>query len=226
MKKKITFISDTHTKHKHLTNDLPGGDILIHCGDISSRGYINEIKNFLEWFDGIKGYEYKIFIAGNHDFGFQDNPKECVELLKNYPTVTYLEDSSVIVDGIKIYGSPWQPKFYNWAFNVNRGEEIAKKWEKIPMDTDILITHGPVLGILDITNRYERVGCQDLYNKVMEIKPKVHACGHIHSARDIKQVDDTLYINACCLGEDYLYQNAPITVEYDFEVNNWELIGH
>lgn len=224
MKKKITFISDTHTKHNHLTNDLPGGDILIHCGDISSRGYINEIKNFLEWFDGIKGYEYKIFIAGNHDFGFQDNPKECFELLKNYSSITYLEDNSIIIDGIKIYGSPWQPRFHNWAFNVNRGWGIAQKWEKIPQDTDILITHGPLLGILDITNSNERVGCQDLYNKVMEINPKVHAFGHIHSARDIKQVDDTLYINACCLGEDYLYQNAPITIEYDFEVSNWELI--
>ena len=99
MKKTITFISDTHTKHKHVTGELPGGDILIHCGDISNRGYMNEIKNFLEWFDGIKGYEYKIFIAGNHDFGFQDNPNLCAKLLQDYPTVTYLEDTSIIIDG-------------------------------------------------------------------------------------------------------------------------------
>jgi len=180
MKKKITFISDTHTKHRHLTNDLPGGDILIHCGDISSRGYKNEIENFLGWFDNIKGYEYKIFIAGNHDFGFQDNPKECFELLKNYPSITYLEDNSIIIDGIKIYGSPWQPRFHNWAFNVNRGWDIAQKWEKIPQDTDILITHGPLHGILDNTYAGQRVGCEDLYNRVMEVKPKVHCYGHIH----------------------------------------------
>ena len=216
MKKKITFISDTHTKHKHLTNDLPGGDILIHCGDISSRGFMTEIKNFLEWFDGVKGYEHKIFIAGNHDFGFQDNPKECAELLKNYPGITYLEDNSIIIDGIKIYGSPWQPKFFNWAFNVNRGEEIAKKWEKIPQDTDILITHGPVFGILDLTNRNERVGCEDLYNKVMEIKPKVHACGHIHYSYAMKEMDGMTFINASNLGEDYLYQNDPITLDFEF----------
>jgi Icc-related predicted phosphoesterase len=226
MKKTITFISDTHTKHKHVTGELPGGDILIHCGDISNRGYLNEIKNFLEWFDGIKGYEHKIFIAGNHDFGFQDSPKVCAKLLQDYPTVTYLEDTSVIIDGIKIYGSPWQPRFYNWAFNVDRGWDIAQKWEKIPQDTDILITHGPVFGILDETYTGQRVGCEDLYNKVMEIKPKIHTCGHIHYARHIKQVDDTLYVNACCLGEDYMYQNGPITVEYDFELNKWELIGH
>jgi len=218
MKKKITFISDTHTKHKHLTNDLPGGDILIHCGDISSRGYKNEIENFLGWFDGIKGYEYKIFIAGNHDFGFQDNPKECFELLKNYPSITYLEDNSIIVDGIKIYGSPWQPRFHNWAFNVNRGWDIAQKWEKIPMDTDILITHGPLLGILDITNISERVGCEDLYKKVMEIKPKVHAFGHIHSSYGMKEMDGMTFINASNLGEDYLYQNDPITLDFEFDV--------
>ena len=218
MKKKITFISDTHTKHKHLTNDLPGGDILIHCGDISSRGYMTEIKNFLEWFDSIKGYEHKIFIAGNHDFGFQDNPKECAKLLQDYPTVTYLEDSSVIVDGIKIYGSPWQPWFHNWAFNVNRGWDIAQKWEKIPQDTDILITHGPLLGILDITNISERVGCEDLYKKVMEIKPKVHAFGHIHSSYGMKEMDGMTFINASNLGEDYLYQNDPITLDFEFDV--------
>jgi Icc-related predicted phosphoesterase len=218
MKKKITFISDTHTKHKHLTNDLPGGDILIHCGDISSRGYMTEIKNFLEWFDGIKGYEHKIFIAGNHDFGFQDNPKECAKLLQDYPTVTYLEDSSVIVDGIKIYGSPWQPRFHNWAFNVNRGWDIAQKWEKIPQDTDILITHGPSLGILDITNISERVGCEDLYKRVMEINPKVHAFGHIHSSYGMKEMDGMTFINASNLGEDYLYQNDPITLDFEFDV--------
>lgn len=226
MKKKITFISDTHAKHQHVTKDLPGGDILIHCGDISNRGYMTEIKNFLEWFDGVKGYEHKVFIAGNHDFGFQDNPKECIELLKNYPNVTYLEDNSVIIDGIKIYGSPWQPRFYNWAFNVERGEAIAKKWEKIPTDVDILITHGPVFGILDQTYTKQRVGCEELYKKVVEIKPKIHACGHIHYARHIKQVEDVVYINACCLGEEYMYQNAPITVDFDFENNNWDLLGH
>ena len=218
MKKTITFISDTHTKHKHVTGELPGGDILIHCGDISNRGYMNEIKNFLEWFDGIKGYEHKIFIAGNHDFGFQDSPKVCAKLLQDYPTVTYLEDTSVIIDGIKIYGSPWQPRFYNWAFNVDRGWDIAQKWEKIPQDTDILITHGPLHGILDSTYTGQRVGCEDLYNRVMEVKPKVHCYGHIHFDYGMKEVDGMTFINACCLGEDYMYQNGPITLDFEFDV--------
>jgi len=218
MKKTITFITDTHTKHKHLTGELPGGDILIHCGDFTNRGYMTEIKNFLDWFDEVKGYEHKIFIAGNHDFGFQDNPKECAKLLTNYPNLTYLEDNSVIIDGIKIYGTPWQPRFYDWAFNVNRGWDIAQKWEKIPMDTDILITHGPAFGILDQTYTGQRVGCEDLYKKVMEIKPKVHACGHIHYDYGMKEMDGMTFINACNLGEDYMYQNGPITLDFEFDV--------
>ena len=218
MKKTITFITDTHTKHKHLTGELPGGDILIHCGDFTNRGYMTEIKNFLDWFDEVKGYEHKIFIAGNHDFGFQDNPKECAKLLTNYPNLTYLEDNSVIIDGIKIYGTPWQPRFYDWAFNLNRGWDIAQKWEKIPMDTDILITHGPAFGILDQTYTGQRVGCEDLYKKVMEIKPKVHACGHIHYDYGMKEMDGMTFINACNLGEDYMYQNGPITLDFEFDV--------
>jgi Icc-related predicted phosphoesterase len=226
MKKTITFISDTHTKHKQVTDYLPGGDILIHCGDISNQGYMNEIKQFLDWFDGIKGYEHKVFIAGNHDFGFQDNPQECAVMLENYPTVTYLQDMAYIIDGIKIYGTPWQPRFYDWAFNVERGEAIAEKWKTIPDDTDILLTHGPVFGILDQTYTGQRAGCEELYKKVMDVKPKIHACGHIHYARHIKQVDETVFVNACCLGEDYKYQNAPITIEYDFETKNWDIITH
>lgn len=216
MKKVITFITDTHTKHKHITGDLPGGDFLIHCGDITNRGFMTEIKNFLDWFDGVKGYEHKIFIAGNHDFGFQDNPKECAKLLENYPNITYLQDTSVIIDGIKIYGTPWQPRFYDWAFNVDRGWDIAQKWEKIPQDTDILITHGPLHGILDLTYAGQRVGCEDLYKKVMEVKPKIHCFGHIHFDYGMKEIDGTTFINACCLGEDYLYQNDPITLEFEF----------
>ena len=79
MKTRITFISDTHTKHNQITNDLPGGDILCHSGDISSMGYRGEIESFCKWFDAIDNYNHKIFIAGNHDWGFQNNHKEAME---------------------------------------------------------------------------------------------------------------------------------------------------
>lgn len=134
MIKKIVFISDTHNKHNYLTsnaygNILGSGDYLIHCGDVSSMGYKHEIEQFLEWFSNTD-FKHKIFIAGNHDFGFEQQ----TDIAQEYKEmgVIYLFDSSVIIDGIKFYGSPWQPEFHNWAFNLSRGEELAEKWEQIP----------------------------------------------------------------------------------------------
>ena len=154
MKKRITFISDTHTKHTKLDGFLPGGDILIHAGDLTSRGYINEIENFAKWYDKIDNYDTKVFICGNHDFGFQDDHEKVKGLLTGYKTIDYLQDDWMLVgedidNMVKIWGSPWQPEFHNWAFNLPRGDKLKEKWDMIPVDTDILITHGPPFGKLD-----------------------------------------------------------------------------
>ena len=178
MKKRLTFISDTHTKHEKLNGFLPGGDILLCAGDISSRGYKTELENFFKWFDGIDNYDHKIFIAGNHDFGFQDEPETIKGLLTGYKTIEYLQDDWIMVgdeNPIKIWGSPWQPEFHNWAFNLPRGEKIKEKWDLIPDDVDILITHGPPFGKLDyVPYNNINVGCEELLLKVQQIKPKIH----------------------------------------------------
>ena len=138
---KITFISDTHNKHKSITGDLPGGDLLIHAGDISSMGYKHEIQEFCKWFNSLDNYDTKVFIAGNHDWGFQDSPKQSKEIIDSYKWIDYLQDEELgfqIGEGpmVKIYGSPWQPEFYNWAFNLPRnGWELEQKWNDIPEDT-------------------------------------------------------------------------------------------
>jgi Icc-related predicted phosphoesterase len=223
---KITFISDTHTKHKQITYDLPGGDLLIHAGDISSMGYKHEIQQFLKWFNKLDNYSHKIFIAGNHDWGFKDSPKMCQELLDFYDKVTYLEDNMELIGddyefSVKIWGSPWQPEFCNWAFNLPRnGEELKHKWDLIPNDIDILITHGPAYGKLDkIIGEYENLGCELLAERIKIIKPKIHVCGHIHSGYGYVFDGETHFINASVLGESYQYMNKPLTVEWDKETN-------
>jgi Icc-related predicted phosphoesterase len=217
MKREITFISDTHGKHYELNKDLPGGWMIIHCGDISNRGLMSEINDFTNWF-GKLPYEHKIFIAGNHDFGFEDvrHHNDPAPIIPD--GVIYLEDEMVEIDGIKIYGSPWQPRFYDWAFNVNRGEEIAKKWAMIPGNADIVVTHGPVFGVLDDTIQGQRVGCEDLYMRIMDVKPKIHACGHIHYGYGVKDYDGVTFVNASSLGERYTYINKPIVLDYDQEI--------
>jgi len=219
MTKKIVFISDTHNKHKHLTskgmgNILGSGDILVHAGDCTSMGQKHEINEFLEWFSNTE-FEHKIFIAGNHDFGFEqqtDIDQEFKDL-----GVTYLFDNDITIDGIKFYGSPWQPEFHNWAFNLPRGEELAAKWEKIPDDVDILITHGPAYGILDYAPIGGHVGCEELYRKIAEVKPKIHVCGHIHDSYGQKTMGGIEFLNASTLNDRYEYAHKPIVVKYNTE---------
>ena len=217
--KKIVFISDTHNKHKHLTskgmgNILGSGDYLIHAGDCTSMGSKNEITQFLEWFSNTD-FKHKIFIAGNHDFGFEQQ----TDIAQEYKDmgVIYLFDNEVTIDGIKFYGSPWQPEFHNWAFNLSRGEELAEKWEQIPNDVDILITHGPAYGILDYAPIGGRVGCEELYRKIVEVKPKIHVCGHIHDGYGQKTMGGIEFLNASVLNDRYEYAHKPIVVEYDTE---------
>ncbi len=206
---KIVAISDTHGKHQNLI--LPKGDMLIHAGDVSSMGKESEILDFLKWFSDID-FQYKIFIAGNHDFYFERKNEALIKQIIP-ENVIYLNDSAVEIGGIKIWGSPISPWFYNWAFNRYRGEDIKRHWDKIPQNTDILITHGPVFGILDKTTRNDSVGCEDLFKKVEEIKPKFHICGHIHEAYGRVKKGKTEFINASVLDENYVLKNKPITFE-------------
>ena len=230
MKKRLTFISDTHTKHEKLNGFLPGGDILLCAGDISSRGYKTELENFFKWFDGIDNYDHKIFIAGNHDFGFQDEPETIKGLLTGYKTIDYLQDEYLgIQDGdepeLKIWGSPWQPEFHNWAFNLPRGEKIKEKWDLIPDDVDILITHGPAFGKLDYVP-YDglNVGCEELLKRIEEVKPKIHLSGHIHSGWGYVFNGETHFLNAAILNDRYEFRNKPITIEWDSETNGIEFL--
>lgn len=230
-KMKLTFISDTHTKHNQVTSSLPGGDVIIHAGDVSSMGYKHELQQFLKWFNNLDNYTHKIFIAGNHDWGFQDSPDMCKELLEFYNKVTYLEDNLEVIGddystAVKVYGSPWQPEFFNWAFNLPRnGEELKDKWDNIPMNTDILITHGPAWGHLDtIVGQSINLGCELLSERIKVVKPKIHVCGHIHSGYGYKFDGDTHYFNAAVLGERYTFENPVMSVEWNPETNEIEFL--
>lgn len=226
---KITMISDTHNKHKQLNGDLPGGELLLHAGDISSMGYKHEIESFLTWFDKIDNYDTKVFIAGNHDWGFQTKPDQCRGLLTGYKTVEYLEDEELVLyfdgpngdrpeENVRIYGSPWQPEFYNWAFNLPRnGPGLQHKWNMIPENTDILITHGPAWGFVDDVEgrRGQHLGCELLAERIKEIKPKIHLCGHVHSGQGHYFDGHTHYFNASVLNEQYIYTQSPWNIDWN-----------
>ena len=244
MKRIITHISDTHNKHKKLNGKLPGGDLLIHSGDVSSIGRKHEIEEFIKWFNGIDNYTNKVFIAGNHDLTFDSEelfrdksvhfdgrqyfeppvkgkPDWLEDLLATglNPNVFYLENSFVEIDQLKIWGSPYSATFgYGWGFNVDRGYDSAQIWNKIPDDTDIVITHGPIYGYCDrASNTYENVGCADLYHRLNELKTPLHFSGHIHEGYGYKETFwGGFAFNGCTCNLRYEALNPPITFEYDF----------
>ncbi len=221
---KVHCISDTHTLHEEL--DLPGGDILIHSGDIMSKPDPSQLSSFLVWFSQQK-YTTKIFIAGNHDHLFEENPNLINKILKLFPEVIYLQDTEVTVDGIKIYGAPWIPSNREGkAFSYKRTNEAVANyhWSKIPNDTDVLITHGPAYNKLDRVMKPVRkdqtklnLGCPYLANVIEEINPQLHICGHIHSSQGILDISEptTTHINAASLGEDYQYSNKRRFIEWE-----------
>lgn len=231
---KITFISDTHSKHNQVTSSLPGGDVLIHAGDISNRGYRTEIQDFIKWFSKIENYTHKIFIAGNHDFGCQDEVLAVEELLRLNPGSEYLYDDIFLIgkdeddydDMVKVWGSPWQPEFYNWAFNLPRqGAELKEVWNMIPSDVDILVTHGPPHGHLDYVDyAKQNVGCELLRERIDLIKPKIHVFGHIHSSYGYKFDGTTHFFNAAVLDERYNFTQKPLTVEWDPKTNELNFV--
>jgi len=184
---------------------LKQGEVLIHAGDITEYGEKDEVDDFLRWF-AKQPFEHKIFIAGNHDLFLADCSKAALKRV--IPDgVIYLQNSSATINGFNIYGSPITPYFLGMAFNKRRGNEIRKEWNKIPENTDILITHGPPIGILD-----NEMGCESLKEKVLIIKPTLHVFGHIHEHHGTIKEHGTCFVNAALVNSLDPMDNKPYRI--------------
>lgn len=206
---RIVCLSDTHNFSGQIV--VPDGDVLIHAGDATISGTQLEIEQFLNWYSS-QPHKYKIFVAGNHDWLFETDNR-IARLLTAKFNVKYLQDSSTEIEGLKIYGAPWQPRFFDWAFNLNRGREMAEKWNLIPNDTDVLITHGPPFGILDTTPRGDSAGCEELRKRVEDLRPKLHIFGHIHHGYGTIEKFEVRFVNASVCDETYEPNNPPIVID-------------
>lgn len=186
---RIVAVADTHT----FTEDLvvPDGDVFVHAGDLCRGGELDELRGVAEWIAGLP-HRHKIIVAGNHDWCFVHEPAAARAMLGD---AHYLEDSELVLDGMRFYGSPWQPEFNDWAFNLPRGEPLARMWRKIPTGLDVLITHAPPEGFGDRTPVAGRTGCADLLRRIAEVTPRLHLFGHIHQDGGVWRDGATVFAN-------------------------------
>lgn len=222
---KLVFISDTHTFQNEVS--VPDGDFIFHSGDYTFTGNIPEVNKFLVWFSNLP-HTHKILINGNHEREFWQNPALYKALIPD--NIVYLEDEEIQIDGLKIYGSPHTIEFGSWAYPYYTEEEARQIWARIPDDTDILLTHQPPYGIRDgapfmkgreglyvpcLDSEGFSVGCKELLEKVKNVRPLIHAFGHIHEGAGYTQIDETLYINAAVADGQYKLTNPATVVTLD-----------
>ncbi|MFO7564513.1 MAG: metallophosphatase domain-containing protein [Enhygromyxa sp.] len=203
---RLVILSDTHGYHDIA---VPPGDVLIHAGDGCRQGSLAEARDWADFLHR-QPHPHKIVIAGNHDRCFESEFERASALFRG---LDFLHDSGCERLGLRFWGAPWQPWFLSWAFNLPRGPELAAKWALIPDATDVLVTHGPPMGILDRTYDDEPVGCEALRLAIARVRPRVHVFGHIHEGYGTAELDGTLFINGSICTLAYRPTNPAIVVD-------------
>lgn len=210
----ICHISDTHLQ----ALPVEPADILVHSGDFLNYGAMEELVQFRNQLEKVKDkFDKIILVAGNHDEIFETNPHTSKSfLLETIPNLVYLHHETYEYKGYKIFGTPWQPFFNNWSFNVKDNLELYEKYLQIPEDTQILITHCPAEGILDRTHDMKKVGSKALKLALLQLKElKAHMFGHIHYSYGVDYISDVQYSNGAICGEDYKPTNKPRIITLD-----------
>jgi predicted phosphohydrolase len=206
---RIVCLSDTHDRHDQIA--VPDGDVLLHAGDFTKRGRAEEVERFAAFLRALP-HRHKVIVPGNHDFLCEREPARARELLAD---VHYLCDEGVTLDGLRVWGSPWQPWFHDWAFNLPRGDALAAKWALAPEDVDVLVTHTPPHGVLDRCWDGREVGCEALLAALPRIRPRLHVFGHIHEAAGVALRGPTLHVNAASCDLSYRPTQPAVVVEWD-----------
>jgi len=207
----LTIISDTHGRHEELGTLC--GEVLIHCGDmfnIFSR-HKDEFARMDDWF-AQQDFEKIICIGGNHDFALQDKLRKTSTPFKN---AIVLNGTSYAYKGVRFFGAPWVPELASHAFFVE-DSELEDKWSQIPEETDILITHTPPAGILDVSSLGLKLGCPYLSARLESVNPQLHCFGHVHASSGAQVKSKTTYINASMVGRGPMYTiiRKPYTFHY------------
>ncbi|KAE9379743.1 Metallo-dependent phosphatase, partial [Stipitochalara longipes BDJ] len=210
-KTRFVCVSDTHNSTPNGSFKLPKGDVLIHAGDLTNQGSFSELKKTIKWIEEAD-FEAKIVIAGNHDITLDSDfynqygsyfhnqnpqdPAKCQELLEQAPSILWLKHEHAVIDLVspsgphttfKIFGSPFSPAHGMWAFGYGP-DEATQLWDRIPLDTDIVVTHTPPKYHCDERKDRRAVGCEGLRNALWRVRPRLAISGHVHEGRGVERV--------------------------------------
>lgn len=235
---RLVMMSDTHGVNLARW-DIPDGDVLIHTGDFTRGRGLRDVEALREQFDKLP-HRVKLLVGGNHDNILQEKPEEARAILDAYripkekkrgvvdplaelddderrllKPIYYLEDEAVIIDGVKFFGTPWQPDFLRMAFNLPRGSgELHQKRLLIPDDVEVLLTHCPPAEILDWLNQTGPLGCNQLRWRVDNLRHlKLHCFGHIHEGYGMMSNEKTTFVNAASLNSTHRKLNPPVVLD-------------
>jgi Icc-related predicted phosphoesterase len=206
---RIVIISDTHGAHENL-GPLKG-DVLIHCGDFENlfRQESGAIEQIDDWF-GRQNFELILCLGGNHDLAMEKRVQSGQPLLKN---ATFLTEGEVIHRGVKFFGASWVPMLDGHAFFLD-DERLEDAWDRIPDDVDVLMTHTPPAGILDVSSTGLRLGCKYLAARLKDLSPRLHCFGHVHASRGHRIIGDTTYLNATSVNSNFQIAHRPFEFEW------------
>lgn len=210
----LTCVSDTHWYP--LGVEIPDGDVLIHAGDLTLKGSEMQLIEAGAWLRSLP-HKHKLVVPGNHELLLERNQGWGSHLLGDGEDgIQVLIDKEVTIDGVKFFGSPWSSEFGDWAFGARPGGHSWAVYGRIPVGTDVLISHGPPKGIRDfVAGRYSPgyLGNPELLKRVMEVKPKVHVFGHIHGGYGQEEHEGIKFVNAAICDELYDHVNLPQVIE-------------
>lgn len=212
---KIVCISDTHGMHHNI--QVPDGHVLLHAGDMSSRGLPDELVSFAEWMSKLD-HEHKLVVCGNHELLVDGRCDLMTKFLAGYG-IQFIHQKLITIDGFSIYGESRTPEFFDWGWMYKRGSEAKAIWDELPMSIDLLLCHGPPLGFgdkcPDIRDRTKmvKVGCEHQLEALNRVKPKYVVCGHIHESYGVYKTVWGHVINASICNGKYEPINRPIVID-------------
>ena len=215
---RIVATSDTHYAPTYGGMQVPDGDVFIHAGDLMQNGYPDEWRPRVNWLASLP-HKVKLFVPGNHDFHLQVYPGPALQDMRSAGVIVIgLPGNNhfsayKLENGMSLLGLPYVTDLPRWAFNIQ--EELLFNHLRDMGHHDIVVSHMPLHGILDLTSKGIHAGSKTYRHYFdTEMCPKVWISGHIHEGYGkILDKNGCDFYNVAMCNREYVHQNPPMVID-------------